>query len=62
MAYSFHLPLVFGLLKIKSSDRLRSEERDGRVPVWRLGDMYFVWKSARKKKPPSARPAEKSPS
>jgi hypothetical protein len=43
MSYSLHIPLWFGLLKIKSWDRLRSRERDRHLPVWRLGDMYLVW-------------------
>ena len=57
----FHLPLLFGLLKIKSSNRLRREEKEGRVPFWRIGDMCFVWKTAWKK-PGPAHPAEKPPS
>jgi hypothetical protein len=43
MSYSLHIPLWFGVLKIKSWDRLRSRERDRHVPVWRIGDMYLVW-------------------
>lgn len=43
MSYSIHVPLPFGLLKIKSRTNLRSAELAGQVPVWRLGEMCFVW-------------------
>jgi hypothetical protein len=46
MPYSVHIPLWFGTLKIKSENRLRSKEKDGRLPVWRIGDIYFVWASS----------------
>lgn len=46
MPYSVHIPLWFGTLKIKSENRLRSKEKDGRLPVWRIGDTYFVWVSS----------------
>jgi hypothetical protein len=44
MAYSMHIPLWFGLLKIKSTSALRRDEREGRVPVWRVGNICFVWR------------------
>ena len=46
MTYSLHIPLRYGLLKIKSAKRLHQPEKDGRLPVWRLGDICFVWVSA----------------
>jgi hypothetical protein len=46
LQYSLHFPLWFGLLKIKTAKRLRKEERAGRVPVWRLGTLCFVWIAA----------------
>jgi hypothetical protein len=61
MSYSFHFPLWFGLLKIKSANRLRREERGGQVSVWRLGDMCFVWKRYAKKNG-AAHPPKASPS
>ena len=45
MAYSLRIRLWFGLLKIKSQRVLTPRERDGWVPVWRLGSIYFVWRS-----------------
>ena len=44
MAYSVHVPLWFGMLKIKSARKLRRDERHGDVPVWRVGNMCFVWR------------------
>ena len=50
MSYSTHVPLFFGLLKIKSATRLRKNERNGSVPMLRMGDMCFVWIPAVRKK------------
>ena len=41
--YSFHVALRRGTLKIKSENRLRSRERSGKVPTFRLFSIYFVW-------------------
>lgn len=49
MSYSLHIPLWFGVLKIKTIGRLRKEEIDGLVRVWQIGDIYIVWKPAAKK-------------
>lgn len=41
--FSIHVPLWFGLLKIKPSRRLRYEERYHQIPMWRIGKLCFVW-------------------
>jgi hypothetical protein len=43
MGYSHYIQLGFGRLKFKSESRLRRRERDGEVPVWRIGSLYIVW-------------------
>jgi hypothetical protein len=43
MGYSLRVPLGFGRLKLKSESRLRQREKDGKVPVWRIGSMCIVW-------------------
>ncbi len=48
MAYSVHVPLWFGMLKIKSARVLRHEERYAGAPVWRVGNMCFVWSRRRR--------------
>jgi hypothetical protein len=48
MGYSLRISLGFGRLKFKSESRLRQRERDGKVPVWRIGSMYIVWESRSK--------------
>ena len=45
MGYNVRVPLVFGELKIKSYSRLRVEERDRLVPVYKLGQTYYIWRS-----------------
>lgn len=37
------IPLIGGTLKVKDYRHLRQSERDGRVPVVRIGKIYFVW-------------------
>lgn len=37
------IPLIWGALKIKDYRNLRHTERDGRVPVLRLGGVYLIW-------------------
>ena len=54
MGYNVRLPLVFGELKIKSYSRLRAEERDRLVPVHKIGQTYYIWRSYSR----SANPAE----
>ncbi len=44
MSYSFHIPLFIGQIVFKSHSRLRSVEREARVPVWRVGGMYVIWR------------------
>ncbi|AZO42321.1 hypothetical protein EJ076_15105 [Mesorhizobium sp. M7D.F.Ca.US.005.01.1.1] len=36
-----------GTLKVKTYRELRDRERDRRVPVLKLGSLYFVWSSAK---------------
>ena len=55
MGYSLHVPLWFGRLKFKSESRLRSREKDAKVPVWRYGSLYIVWEP----RPKNAEPAGK---
>ena len=40
---SLRIPLLAGTLKIKSKHRLRHQERDGEVAVWRFGDLCISW-------------------
>jgi hypothetical protein len=51
MGYSIHIPLGFGIVKIKSSSHLRPEEHMRRVPIMRFGNMFIVWKSRAKRAP-----------
>ena len=37
------ISLPFGTLKVKGHQHLRDNERNGLVPVKRVGDLYFVW-------------------
>jgi hypothetical protein len=46
------IKLPRGTLKIKHERDLRHPERDGRVPVWRLGNHRIVWWPAPKKQRP----------
>ncbi|WP_164775799.1 MULTISPECIES: hypothetical protein [unclassified Mesorhizobium] len=45
MALRIRLP--GGTLKVKTYRELRDRERDRRVPVLKLGSLYFVWSSAK---------------
>ncbi|MER8977481.1 MULTISPECIES: hypothetical protein [unclassified Mesorhizobium] len=45
MALRIRLP--GGTLKVKTYRELRDRERDRRVPVLKLGSLYFVWASAK---------------
>jgi len=45
MRFSIHIPLGFGHIKIKTRNRLRSGEREKRVPVWNVGNLFFIWNS-----------------
>ncbi len=48
------IPLPRGTLKVKNFWHLRSEEREEKVPVLRVGRLYFVWrgKADTRRKPP----------
>lgn len=35
--------LLGGTLKIKRIVHMRRHELDGKVPVWQVGRLYFVW-------------------
>lgn len=37
--------LIFGKLKLKSYPWLRTHEREGKVPVFKIGSVYLVWRS-----------------
>ncbi len=43
MRLSLQFPLRLGAVKIKSSDRVRSFERDARVRTIRLGTLRILW-------------------
>lgn len=43
MAFSRHIPLGLGILKVKTASLLRREERNKEVPMWRVGHLCFVW-------------------
>ncbi|MDE2578452.1 MAG: hypothetical protein KGL46_06595 [Hyphomicrobiales bacterium] len=43
MAFSIHIPLKGGTLKVKSANRLRSAETHREVPVFALFGVYFCW-------------------
>ncbi len=43
MAVHFHIPLWRGTLKVKPRKYLRAHERRGKMPVWRIGGICFVW-------------------
>ncbi|WP_202596357.1 hypothetical protein [Mesorhizobium loti] len=45
MALRIRLP--GGTLKVKIYRELRDRERDHRVPVLKVGSLYFVWASAK---------------
>ncbi|MER8956449.1 hypothetical protein NKH80_26500 [Mesorhizobium sp. M0904] len=45
MAVRIRLP--GGTLKMKTYRELRARERDRRVPVMKMGSLYFVWWSKR---------------
>lgn len=40
------IPLFRGCLKIKSYRYLRTRERDGEVPVWKVGGLYLIYRRA----------------
>jgi hypothetical protein len=44
---AFRIRLPGGTLKVKTYRELRDRERDRRVPVLKLGSLYFVWSSAK---------------
>jgi hypothetical protein len=41
MALRINLP--GGIFKVKTYRELRDRERDRRVPVLRIGSLYFIW-------------------
>ncbi|MER8503205.1 MULTISPECIES: hypothetical protein [unclassified Mesorhizobium] len=45
MAVRIRLP--GGTLKMKTYRELRARERDRRVPVMKMGSLYFIWWSKR---------------
>jgi hypothetical protein len=47
MALRFRLP--GGILKVKTYRELRVRERERRVPVKKMGSLYFIWWSNQQK-------------
>ncbi len=45
-----------GTFKIKTWSKLRTHELERRVPVYRFGDLYFIWE-----KTPPVRPSAPPP-
>lgn len=41
------IKLPGGTLKIKTYRELRARERDRRIPLWKIGSLYFTWWSNR---------------
>ncbi|MER8409623.1 hypothetical protein NKH16_34260 [Mesorhizobium sp. M1307] len=54
---TLRIRLPGGTLKIKTYRELRSSERDRRVPVLKMGSVYFIWWSD-KQKPNSGQPLD----
>ncbi|MER8758319.1 hypothetical protein NKH69_21985 [Mesorhizobium sp. M0976] len=54
MAVRIRLP--GGTLKMKTYRELRARERDRRVPVMKMGSLYFVWRS--KSQEPQQKPRD----
>lgn len=48
MALRIKLPR--GTLKVKTYRELRTRERDRRVPVLKMGSVYFIWWSDKQKR------------
>lgn len=47
MHHGFANQIAGGTLKVKTYRELRDRDRDRRVPVLKLGSLYFVWSSAK---------------
>jgi hypothetical protein len=46
---TLRIKLPGGTLKVKTYRELRARERDRRVPVIKMGSMYFIWWSNRQR-------------
>ncbi len=46
---AFRIKLPGGMLKVKTYRELRATERDRRVPMRKLGRLYFIWWADRQK-------------
>lgn len=57
---ALRIKLPGGTLKVKTYRELRTRERDRRMPVWKMGSMYFIWWSD-KQKPDDLSPRDKPP-
>lgn len=51
---ALRIKLPGGILKVKTYRELRTSERDRRVPVRKMGQLYLVWRSSRRKAEESA--------
>ncbi|MER8562479.1 hypothetical protein [Mesorhizobium sp. M0578] len=40
---ALRIKLPGGSLKVKTYRELRDRERDRRVPVWKMGEIYLIW-------------------
>lgn len=49
---ALRIKLPGGTLKVKTYRELRTRERDRRVPVFKMGSIFFIW-WANKQKPDS---------
>jgi hypothetical protein len=48
---TIRIKLPGGTLKVKSYRELRAHERDRRVPVMKMGAIYLIWWSNRRRRP-----------
>jgi len=46
---ALRIKLPGGTLKVKTCRELRTSQRDRRVPVRKMGQLYLVWRSSRQK-------------
>ncbi|WP_287199422.1 hypothetical protein [Mesorhizobium sp.] len=53
---ALRIKLPGGTVKVKTYRELRTRERDRRVPVLKIGSVYFIWWSDRQKPDNNQRP------
>jgi hypothetical protein len=53
---ALRIKLPGGTVKVKTYRELRSRERDRRVPVLKMGTLFFVWWSNKERPSSGAKP------